>query len=126
MQNGVHESDARHHNVDGRGGGGMEDVLKRLGSVESNVSEVKTHLGALTAQVGGLTEQMGRLTKKVDGVTEQVTGVAAQLSGVMATLSHAATRTDVLHVENTMLRWLVATVIAAMGLVFVLVRIFDQ
>lgn len=48
--------------------------------------------------------------------------MTAQLSGVSAQIPHLARKEDVLQAEVSMLRWLIGTIIAAMGLVFVIAR----
>jgi hypothetical protein len=58
----------------------------------------------------------------MDGLAAQVTGIAADVSGLKAVSPHLATKADFLHMENSILRWLIGTVIAAMGLVFVIAK----
>jgi hypothetical protein len=76
----------------------MDDVLKRLGAVESSVSDIK-----------------------------------AEVSGLTATVAHLATKTDVSQVEsslierivgmeNSLIKWLVGTLIAAVSMAFVVAR----
>ena len=65
----------------------MDEVLKRLGAVESTVSEIRT-----------------------------------QVSAIAATLPYLATKADVNAIQNTTIKWTIATIIATTGLIFAIVR----
>lgn len=100
----------------------MDDVLRRIGNVETSVSVIQSEVSGLKAEVGGLTKKVDGIAVQLTGLAGQVTGMTAQLSGVTASLEHSATKTDVLHVEVTMLRWLVATILAATSLGVVILK----
>lgn len=65
----------------------MDDVLKRLGNVESAVSEVR-----------------------------------AQVSGLTAIAPHLATKSDVMQVESSLIKWIVGTLLAVAVLTFTIAR----
>jgi hypothetical protein len=71
------------------GGSGMDDVLKRLGVVESSVSEIRT-------QVGGITATLPHLATKADvnQVRVEVTEVKAAVAAIAEVIPHLATRAD--------------------------------
>jgi hypothetical protein len=78
----------------GSGGGGMEDVLRRLGLLEKDVSVIKT-------EVAGITAVLPHLATKAD------------VSLVRAEISDAKT---------SMIQWTVSTVIAVAALVFTIAK----
>jgi hypothetical protein len=71
----------------GSGGGGMEDILKRLGSLESSVGEIK----ALVSGIAGATQHFAT---KAD-----VKSVEARVCGIEAAMQHCATKADVTSLE---------------------------
>jgi len=93
-------------NVDSGGGGGyVEDILKRLGAVETNVSELKS-------QVSGILAILPHLATKAD-VADVGTDVA-QLKGEMwAAISGLETR---------IIKWIVATLLTSTGLAFTIAK----
>ena len=69
------------------GGGGMDDLIKRLGNVESAVSDVRS-----------------------------------QVSGLSASMPHLATKSDLNKLESSLIKWLIATIIAGMAVAFTIAR----
>jgi DNA-binding FrmR family transcriptional regulator len=67
------------------GGGDMDDVLKRLGAVESSVSELRV-------QVSGIASTMA--TK------DDLNAIQVQVSGIAATLPYLATKDDLKEVRG--------------------------
>lgn len=108
--------------IGGGSGGDMDDVLRRIGNVETQIGGLAVQVGSLTTKVDVITTKVDGLSTKLDVLTEQVAGVTAQVSGITAQIPHLARKEDVLHVEIAMLRWLIGTIIAAMSLVFVIAR----
>lgn len=83
----------------------MEDILKRLGAVETNVSELKS-------QVSGILAILPHLATKAD-VADVGTDVA-QLKGEMwAAISGLETR---------IIKWIVATLLTSTGLAFTIAK----
>ena len=78
----------------GSGGGDVDDILKRLGNVEAHVSELRS-----------------------------------QVSAILAIIPHLATKADVAEVkadvaavETTIIKWIVATMLASAALTFTIAK----
>ena len=78
----------------GSGGGDVDDILKRLGNVETHVSELRSQVSAILAIIP-------HLASKAD-----VAGVKADLAAV----------------ETTIIKWIVATVLASAALAFTIAK----
>jgi hypothetical protein len=78
----------------GSGGGDVEDILKRLGNVETHVSELRTQVSAILAIIP-------HLATKTD-----VADVSA----------------DVAALETAIIKWIVATVLASAALAFTIAK----
>ena len=85
----------------GSGGGDVEDILKRLGNVETHVSELKSQVSAILANIS-------HLATKAD-----VADVRAAVGQVKA---------DVAAVETAIIKWIVATVLASAALAFTIAK----
>jgi hypothetical protein len=82
----------------------MEDVLRRLGSLEKDMSEVKT-------SVAGIVAQLPHLATKAD--------VMATRTEIMATRTEImAVRAEVSDAKTSIIQWVVATTIAVAALAF--------
>jgi hypothetical protein len=88
------------------GGGGMDDILRRLGTVESAVFEVRE-------QVNGIAATIPHLATRAD-----LSEIREEVSGIAAVIPHLATKADVRAVETSIIKWLVPTAIAIAGLAF--------
>jgi hypothetical protein len=78
----------------GSGGGGVEDILKRLGNEETLVSELKAQVSAILAIIP-------HLATKTD---------VADLKADMAAM------------ETAIIKWIIATVLASAGLAFTIAK----
>jgi hypothetical protein len=85
----------------GSGGGDVEDILKRLGNVETDVSELRSQVSAILAIIP-------HLATKAD-----VADVRAAVGQVKA---------DVAAVETAIIKWIVATVLASAALAFTIAK----
>ena len=85
----------------GSGGGDVEDILKRLGNVE-------THVFELRSQVSGIVAIIPHLATKAD-----VADVRTAVGQVKA---------DVAAVETAIIKWIVATVLASAALAFTIAK----
>ncbi|HEY6516663.1 MAG TPA: hypothetical protein VIY50_11000 [Steroidobacteraceae bacterium] len=119
--------------VAGSGGGNVEDVLRRLGSLEKDASAIKTEVGAITAQlphlatkadlalvradVSAVMAQLPQLATKAD-----VASVKADISAVTALIPLLATKGDVSDVKASIIQWMVSTTLAAAALAFTIAR----
>jgi hypothetical protein len=102
----------------------MDDVLRRLGIVESLVAETREDVSAIKAA-------FAHLATKAD-----VSGVKAGVSAIKATLPHLATkedvaatkadingvRADINALETRIIRWIVGTTIAAASVAFTIAK----
>ena len=79
----------------------MEDILKRLGSVETHVSELRSQVSAILAIIP-------HLATKAD-----VADVRTEVGQVKA---------DVAAVETAIIKWIVATVLASAALAFTIAK----
>ena len=100
------------------GGGGMDNVLQRLGAVESSVS-------AIRVEVGGIAAQLPHLATK-----ENLKEVKGQVSAIAAQIPHLATKEDFGHLraaisgmETRLIKWFIATSIAVAGLAFAIAKL---
>jgi hypothetical protein len=82
----------------GSGGGDVEDVLKRLGNVETHVSELRLQVSAILAIIP-------HLATKAD--------VATGIGEVKA---------DLAAVETAIIKWIVATVLTSAALAFTIAK----
>jgi hypothetical protein len=85
----------------GSGGGGVEDILKRLGNVESHVSELRSQVSAILAIIPHLATK-------------------ADVADVRAAVGHV--KADVAAVETAIIKWIVATVLATAALAFTIAK----
>jgi hypothetical protein len=88
----------------------MDDILRRLGIVESAVFEVRE-------RVSGIAAVIPHLATKTD-----VSKISEVVNGIAATIPHLATKADVNAIEVRLLKWMVATVIACSGLIFTITK----
>jgi hypothetical protein len=93
-----HATDSSSADGSGDDGGDVEDILKRLGNVETNVSELKSQVSAILAIVP-------HLATKAD---------------LMASV--ADHRESVATVETAIIKWIIATTLATGGLAFTIAK----
>jgi hypothetical protein len=124
------------------GGDGMDDVLKRLGAVETAVSETKVQVGAIAATLPHLAtkDDVRAVRVEVAEVRTEVRAIAAviphlatkadlkdvktEIGAIAAAIPHLATKADlgavraeIAELGTKLISWLVATGIATAGLV---------
>lgn len=95
----------------------MDDVLRRLGVVESLVAETREDVSAIKSA-------FAHLATKAD-----LNEVKADVSAIKATLPHLATkaevnglRSDMNAMEARIIRWIVGTTIAAASMAFTIAK----
>jgi hypothetical protein len=98
-------------------GGNVDEILKRLGKVESTLLETRE-------QVIGIAATIPHLATKVEvrEVRTEISQLRTELGGIAAIIPHLATRADVTALEVRLIKWMVGTVIASAGLVFTITR----
>lgn len=73
----------------------MDDFLRRLGTVESDIS----------------------------GIKADVSGLKADVSGIKAQLPYLAAKSDVSDAKNSIIQWVVGTTIAVAALAFTIAKL---
>ena len=76
------------------GGGNMDDVLRRLGTVEVDIS----------------------------GMKADVSDMKVNIAGIKAVIPHLATKADVSDMKTSVIQWIVATTIAVAGTAFAIAK----
>ena len=71
----------------------MDEVLKRLGAVETAVSEIKVQVGAIAATLPHLATK-DDVRVEISAVRVEVAEVKAQVAGIAAVMPHLATKAD--------------------------------
>lgn len=101
----------------GSGGGDMDDVLRRLGSLENDVSAIKT-------DVAGIVSLLPHMATKAD-----VMAIKAEVAGIVTVLPHLATKADVMatkadvsDAKTSIIQWIVGTMIAVAALAFTIAK----
>jgi hypothetical protein len=89
----------------GNSGGTVEDILRRLGVIESSIGEMRNEIGALRTEVGAITSVLPHLATK------------AELCRVEGSL-----KAEINSLETRIIKWLIGTVIASTSLAFVIAR----
>jgi hypothetical protein len=119
----------------GGGGGDMDEVLKRLGAVETAVSETKVQVDAIAATLPHLAtkDDVTAVRVEISGVRVEVAEVRTQVAGIAAVMPHLATKADLTAVRvevaefgTKLIKWLIATGIATAGLVVTLVITIEK
>jgi hypothetical protein len=85
----------------GSDGGGVEDILKRLGNVETHVSELRSQVSAILAIIPHLATK--------DDVADVRVGVGQ-------------VKADVAAAETAIIKWIVATVLTSAALAFTIAK----
>ena len=103
----------------------MDDVLKRLGVLEKDVSEIKISVGGIVAQLGHMATKADVAQLKAD--VAQLPYMAtkadvAQVKADVAQLPYMATKADVSDAKVSIIQWVVATTIAVAALAFAIAK----
>jgi hypothetical protein len=123
---------------DGGGGGMEDDVLKRLGVVESSVSEIRTQVGGITsilphlATKADLSREIGSVRAEVGSgiaaLSSEIGSVRAEIGSLKVDLTEniGLLKVDLTEkiglLENRLVRWIIGIIIAAAGLAFTIGR----
>ncbi len=108
------------------GGGNVDDILKRLGLVETSVAEIravlphlatKADLNALRAE---LKDEISSARAETQSVRTEVQGVRTEVAAVRGEMRSEVNllRADMNSMETRMIRWMIGTVIATTALAF--------
>src|SRR5581483_3905625 len=69
------------HRLAGSGGGGVDDILKRLGNVEESVTDLRAQVGAIAATLPHLATAES-VAKLRSDLTNEIKGIAATMPGL--------------------------------------------
>lgn len=111
----------------GGSGGDMDDVLKRLGAVESSVSELKVQVRGIAATMA-TKDDLNDLRVQVNGIAatmatkDELNDLRVQVSGIGASIQFMATKADLSAMETKIIKWMIATVLTAVGLAFTIAK----
>ena len=112
----------------GNGGGDVEDILRRLGNVETCVVDLKTQVASIAANMPHLataksvsdlrTEMKENMSDLRSELTASISEVKSELSRVAGIVPHLATAASVSALETSMIKWFVGTAITLTALAF--------
>jgi archaellum component FlaC len=91
----------------GGSGGNMDDVLKRLGAVESSVSELRVQVSGIAATMA-TKDELNRLQAQVSGIAatmatkDELNRLQAQVGGIAATIPYLATNEALNEIKATL------------------------
>jgi hypothetical protein len=85
----------------GGSGGDMDDVLKRLGAVESSLSDLRVQVSGIAAKIPYLATKADVLATKADVLM---------------------LKADVNAMETKIIKWMIATTLTAVGLAFTIAK----
>jgi hypothetical protein len=112
-----------------------EDVLRRLGVVETAVSETKLQVGAIAATLPTLAtkDDLHAVKDDVSDLRTEVRAIVAviphlatkgdlkdvkmEVGAIAAVIPHLATKADLAELSEKLIKWLIATGIATTGLI---------
>jgi len=94
----------------------VEDIQKRLGNVESDVSNLKSNVNTILATLPHLATK----SDVSDLRTEMATGFGALRTEMTATLGEL--RTDMATRETAFIKWMIATVLTVAGVAFTIAK----
>ena len=94
----------------------MEDVLRRLGSLEKDVSVIK-------ADVAGIVMRLPGMATKEDVAPIPYLATKADVMAIRAELPYMATKADVSDAKTSIVQWMVGTIIAVAALTFTIAKV---
>lgn len=111
----------------------MDDVLRRLGLLEDDVSVIKTHVAGMAAQIPSLATKADLMAVKAEvaAIAAQLPNMAtkadlmatnAVVAGIAAQIPHLATRAQIGDLKGSMIQWMVGTAIAIVALIFTMMK----
>jgi hypothetical protein len=118
----------------GSGGGDVEDILKRLGNVETGVSESRSEVSAILAVIPHLATKAdvadvrAAVAEARADVLEQVGQVRADLSAQIGELRAdlsaglGQAQANLAAAETAIIKWIIATVLASAALAFTIAK----
>jgi len=118
----------------GSGGGGVDEILKRLGNVETHVSELRTQVSSILAVIPYLATKAD-LKGDTAEIKAAIGDVKAEAKADIAEVKAAAkadiaevktaiadVKTQMASQQTAMIKWIIATVLTAAGLAFTIAK----
>ena len=101
----------------------MEDILKRLGNLETSFHELKSQVSAILAAIPHLATKADLMDVRAD-LSASMADVRADLSASVADVrtSVADVRASVAAVETAIIKWIIATTLATGALAFTIAK----
>jgi hypothetical protein len=106
----------------------VEDILRRLGSVETCVMDLKTEVAFIAANMPHLataksvsdlrTEMKDSMSDLKSELVASDTALKSEVSRIGAVIPHLATADSVSRLESSILKWFVGTAITLTALAF--------
>ena len=108
----------------------MEDILKRLGNLETSFHELKSQVSAILAVIPHLATKADLMDVRADlsaQVAEVRADLGAQVADVRASVADVRTsvadvRTSVAAMETAIIKWSVASMLATGALAFTIAK----
>jgi hypothetical protein len=101
----------------GGGGGNVDDILKRLGNVETLVSELRSQVTAILTVIPHLATKAD-----VADVRSAVGAVEAVIPQLATKADVAAVKADVAAIETAIIKWIIATTLTSAALAFAIAK----
>jgi hypothetical protein len=107
----------------GNGGGYVEDVLKRLGNLETHVSDLRSQVSAVSAIIPHLATKADVVDVRTS-VAELKADLSSEIGAVKANLSAeiGAVKADLASTETVIIKWVVVTGLALGALAFTIAK----
>ena len=99
----------------GSGGGSVDDIFRRLGNVEKDVSESRAEIRAISAVIPHLATKAD-LKAEISDIRGEIADARGEIADVKTAV--AEVRTEVASMETKIIKWIIATVLATAGVVF--------
>lgn len=110
----------------GSGGGGVDDIFRRLGNVETGVSELRSEVSAISATIPHLATaaSVADVRTEIASVRTEIAGVRTEIAGVRTEIKTeiADVKTLIASKETVMIRWFIGTALTLAGVAFSLAK----
>ena len=92
----------------------MDDILRRLGSVEKSVGDLRSQVDV----IAGATPHLATAAA-ISGLESKLT---SKIDGIAAVIPHLATTAALYELKSDLIKWMIATVLATSGTVFTIAK----
>ena len=96
----------------------MDDVLKRLGAVESSVSELRVQVSGIAAKIPYLAthESVNEIKATIPHLATKADVLAAKADVLMVKAEVNMVRAEMNAMETRIIKWMIATTLSSVGL----------